>query len=215
MEERPRLSNSKRRKIDVPVRATSDVAAWITQSLADTFRGWGTPTTPGAELVLHTEVVKLFVLEESTYVAEVNLKFSLRRRDGSEIWTGIVGSGATRFGRTLKAENYNEVLSDALYSAFSKLWVDLAFRQAWAGKKEVQSAQGAGGAAKRAPSETLDPEVALKKVLALKEAGFQDDALVAWVRKIAFTRALTADDMLAWKSAGVPQAAIRVAIESE
>ena len=129
------------------------------------------------------------------------------------MWSGTVGGAASRFGRSLKASNYQEALSDALFSCFSKLWVDPGFTEAWAEKKDAPATRGGEAAMKPAVSETLDPEIALKKVLDLKEAGFDDGSMVAWVRKIAFTRPPTSDDMLAWKKAGVPQEVIRAAME--
>lgn len=188
----------------VPVRTVDDVAAWVTKTLADTFRGWGTSSAAGAALVLETEIVKLFVTEEHTYVAEATLRFKLRARDGGEIWSGTVGGVATRFGRSLKADNYNEVLSDALFAGYSKLWTDPGFRRAWSGKTE-------GGAAPAA--QILEPSVALKKLLELKQAGFEDETLVGWIRKVEFTRPLTPDDLLEWKGAGISQAVIRAAME--
>mgnify|MGYP001464004487 CR=1 FL=1 len=80
--------------------------------------------------------------------AEAAMRFMLKRRDGTEVWSGIVGGAASRFGRSLTAENYNEVLSDAVFSCFSKLWVDPGFREAWAGKRNVQASQPAGVVAK-------------------------------------------------------------------
>ena len=194
----------------VPVRTADDVAAWVTKTLTETFRGWGTGSTVGAPLVLETEIVKLFVVEEHTYVAETTMKFTLRRREGGEIWAGTVGGVATRFGRSLKADNYNEVLSDALFSCYSKLWTDPGFRQAWSGKADGAAAGPAG--AQRA-AQTLDPPVALKKLLELEEAGFEDETLVSWIRKVEFTRPLTPEDMLEWKEAGVSEAVIRAAME--
>ena len=133
------LGENREKSTTVPVRASTPVFSWISRSLADTFRDWGTQSTPGSELALHTEIVKLFVVEEHTYQAEAAMKFMLKRRDGTEVWSGIVGGAASRFGRSLNAENYNEVLSDAVFSCFSKLWADAGFRDAWAtsGKRSL------------------------------------------------------------------------------
>jgi len=194
----------------VPVRTADDVAAWVTKTLTDTFRGWGTNSAAGAPLVLGTEIVKLFVTEEHTYVAEVTLKFTLRSREGGEIWAGTVGGVATRFGRSLKADNYNEVLSDALFDCYSKLWTDPGFRRAWSGKTDGGGTVAAGT---QRTAQILEPPVALKKLLELKQAGFEDETLVGWIRKVEFTRPLTPDDLLEWKEAGVSQAVIRAAME--
>jgi hypothetical protein len=189
------------------------VPDWITLTLTDTLRDWGAPSTPNASLVLHTEIVKLFVVEADTCQAEVSLRFGLKRRDGSEIWTGVVSGAASRSGRSQTPDNYQEVLSDAVLSCYAKPWTDSAFRDAWAGRPEGQLTQGAGTAARPSPAETLAPEEAMKKVLELKEAGFEDEALIAWLNRIEFERPLTSEDMIAWKKAGVSQAVIRAAMK--
>ena len=195
----------------VNVFSRSPVAPWVTQVLFNSLRDWGTPSTPNAGLVVEPEILKLFVVEEHTYKAEVTVKFRLKRRDGTEIWAGVVGGAASRFGRSLKEENYQEVLSDALLSCISKFWVDPSFREAWANGGRPKVSPGASTNA--TPRETLTPEAARGKLLALKEAGLDDDALAAWVRKIDFTRPLTADDLIGWREAGIPQAAIKAALE--
>lgn len=204
-----------RKKVPIPVRAKQPVAPWLHQVLESSFAEWGTPGKPGADLLLEPVVIKFFVVEENTYQAEVTMKFLLRRRDGTELWAGVVGGAASRFGRWLNESNYQEVISDAVLACYSKLWADPGFREAWAGKPASRDVTAASTAARPAATETLEPQVAMKKLLDLKAAGFGDDSLVAWVRKISFTRPLTADDMITWKSAGVPEAAIRVAIASE
>lgn len=212
-EPRNLIGENREKETRVPVWARTPVYSWISKTLAETFRDWGTPHTPGAALVLYTEIVKLFVIEEHTYQAEAVMKFSLRRRDGAEIWSGVVGGAASRFGRSLKPDNYNEVLSDAVFACYSKLWTDTSFRDAWSGKKEAQPVQLRAETVKPTPAETLEPEAAMKKILELKDAGFEEDSLVAWIRKIGFLRPLTSDDMLQWKDAGVPQKVIRAAME--
>lgn len=196
---------------NIPVLSRTPVAPWVTQVLAQSFREWGTPSTSGADLVVEPELVKLFVIEENTYKAEVTMKFRLRRRDGPEIWAGVVGGAASRFGRSLKEENYQEVLSDALLSCISKFWADPGFRQVWATGRPLDVS--GGPASKPAPTETLTPEAAMAKLLELQEAGFDEEGLAAWIRRVAFTRPLNADDMIAWKKSGIPQAAIRAAME--
>ena len=203
--------SSRPKKFDVLIRATSNVAGWLTQTLSETFRDWGTPSTPGAELVLQVEIVKLFVIETGTFDADVSLRVAVKKRDGSAVWSGVVGGASSRFGRTMKESNYQEALSDALLSCYVKLWSDPAFRDARAGGGQ----RPVGSVARPSPAQTLEPEAAMRKCLELKEAGFEEGALLAWIKRVAFTRPLTADDMLNWKQAGVPQAVIAAAMESD
>lgn len=196
---------------NTPVFARTPVGPWVTQVLAQSFREWGTPSTSGADLVVEPELVKLFVVEEHTYKAEVTMKFRLKQRDGTEIWAGVVGGAASRFGRSLKEDNYQEVLSDALLSCISKFWADPSFRDAWASGKSMKAATSASSST--TPSETLPPEAAKAKLLALKEAGLDDETLAAWVRRVALTRPLSADDLIDWRGSGIPQAVIKAALE--
>lgn len=191
--------------------ALSPVASWVTQVLETSFRDWGTPSAPGSELVLVPEILKLFVVEEHTYKAEVTIKFRLQRRDGTEIWAGVVGGAASRFGRSLKEENYQEVLSDALLSCISKFWVDASFRDAWARGTPPRPAGSTDE--KPIPSETLTPEATKEKLLQLREAGFDDEMLATWVRRVRFSRELMAEDLIDWKAAGIPQAVVKAALE--
>ncbi len=206
-----RIGTNIEKGANVGVWARTPVAPWVTQILASSFREWGTPSTSGAEYLLEPELLKLFVVEEHTYKAEVTMKFRLKRRDGTEIWAGVAGGAASRFGRSLKESNYQEALSDALLSCISKFWADPGFRKAWATGRDAEAPVST--AAKTTPSEALTPESAKAKLLELKSEGFDDETLSAWVRRVAFTRALTADDLIDWRRAGIPQAAIKAAME--
>jgi|GEM_PF-451025 len=206
-----RIGRNIEKGANLGVKARSPITPWVTQVLATSFRDWGTPSTPGADFLLEPELVKLFVVEEHTYKAEVTMKFRLKRRDGTEIWSGVAGGAASRFGRSYKESNYQEVLSDALLSCISKFWADPGFRKAWATGRGPDSL--ADISPDPTPAETLSPEAAKAKLLELKIEGFEDDMLSAWVRKIAFTRPLTADDLIDWRRAGIPQAAIKATMD--
>lgn len=195
----------------IPVRTKRPVAPWLTQVLASLFAEWGTPHTGGAGLLLEPEVIKLFVIEEHTYKAEVTMKFRLKRREGAEIWAGIVGGAASLFGRSLGENNYQEVISNAVLSCYSKLWADAGFRAAWAagGKQhpEVRTSP-----TKVSTAETMKPEWARKRLLELRDAGFDDESLAAWVKRVEFSRPFAAVDMLDLKNAGMPLSVIRAAM---
>ena len=194
----------------IRVWARRPVAAWLTQVLVSSFAEWGTPHKAGAGLLLEPEVIKFFVVEEHTYKAEVTMKFRLKKRDGTDIWAGIVGGAASRFGRSLKESNYQEVISDAVLSCYSKLWADPGYRQAWA-DAEKKAIPLATPQAKVPAAESMNPEWARKRLMELRDAGFDEAALAAWVKRVDFLRPFSSTDMLDWMTAGVPLNVIRAA----
>ena len=56
-------------------------------------------------------------------------------------------------------------------------------------------------------------DVALKRLVELRDAGFEEDVLTAGLQKNRPRRALTADEMILWKKAGVPPGVIREAMK--
>lgn len=204
------IGENRENRAPVRIWSSTNVAAWITMTLTDTFRDWGTPSVAGSPLVLKPEIVKLFVIEEHTYQAEAVLKFTLRRRDGTEIWSGVAGGSASRFGRSLKADNYREVISDALFSCYSKLWVDPGFREAW---RRAAAPAPSSAPTKASASEAMRPEQARKRLLELRDAGFDDDSLAAWIGGVEFLRPFGGEDMIDLRHAGFPPIVIEAAMK--
>ena len=71
---------------------------------------------------------------------------------------------------------------------------------------------------RRAPEEPgtvsgSDVDFALKRLLELRDAGFEEDLLIAWFQKNRPRRALTAEEMILWKKTGVPPGVIREAMK--
>ena len=75
------------------------------------------------------DVKKFFCLEGNLYEAEVLLKIKVLA-DGETVWAGVAGGSSKRFGRSYKADNYYECLSDALIDAVVNLFKVETFRQA-------------------------------------------------------------------------------------
>jgi hypothetical protein len=109
----------------LPVTSRDNVAAWSTAHLREllTQSGYDVVNADG-ELQLSGEVKRFFVTETSTYQSQVTLKLILSDREGQTLWTGIGSAGRKQFGRSYKAENYYEVLTDAFIDA-----VDVAVSQ--------------------------------------------------------------------------------------
>jgi hypothetical protein len=133
--ERPELVGEGREEEDegkvYPVTTSTNVAEWCRSQMADRFREWGVSVVGDAEdLVVEAEIVQLFVMERNRYVGNARLKVSLLGNDGSLKWSGFAIGTNSRFGRTYKAENYHETLSDSLLMATINLISDAGFQAA-------------------------------------------------------------------------------------
>ena len=80
------------------------------------------------------EVKQFFVRETGTYKSEVAIHVSVVGRDGKPRWSGVATGDATRFGRSYKAENYYEVLSDGVVNAVSSMLESAEFQKALSGR---------------------------------------------------------------------------------
>lgn len=117
------------------VTTTDDVGAWVSENFTEVLSIIGLKINDGGEdVVLSGEIRRFFVNEESTYKSDVAVLITAQDGSGKTLWKGLAGGDATRFGRSYKAENYYEVLSDAVMEAMSSLLDNSGFRQAVAGK---------------------------------------------------------------------------------
>jgi hypothetical protein len=116
----------------LPVTTSGDVAAFVTDHVKDTLRAAGLSVAdgPGA-LTLSGEIRQFFVTETGTYHSELSLVLHLKDANGKEIWSGAAAGGTERFGRSYKAENYYETLSDAVLRATQNLLSNPAFTEAF------------------------------------------------------------------------------------
>ncbi len=130
----PALVAENREKAEVrPMTTSSDVAAFVTDHLKDSVREAGLNVVDAeADVDVSGEIRKFFVAETDTYNGEISLFIHIKDKNGKELWTGIVGGDATRFGRSYKAENYFEVMSDMVLRATYNLLSSGDFRAALA-----------------------------------------------------------------------------------
>jgi hypothetical protein len=118
----------------IPVTTKDDVSAFITAHATELMREAGLPLSDkaeGASVVLSGEVLRFHVAERNTYDADCQLLLQLEA-NGKVIWKGSILGHATRWGRSLKLENYCEALSNSLTDAISNLLKDPAFLKALA-----------------------------------------------------------------------------------
>jgi hypothetical protein len=116
-----------------PVTTSGNVAEFCSQNFANTLRQYGLTVVPeGGDVVVGGEILEFMVLETNRYNGEVRLKITVSR-DGKPGWVGVASGTSSRFGRSYKAENYYETISDALLEAADRAVRDEGFRQAVGG----------------------------------------------------------------------------------
>ena len=114
----------------LPVTTRDEVAAWTTERLRQlmTQSGYGLVNGEQADLTLSGEILQFYVIETGTYKGTVSLRLTLSLPDGQTVWSGVGTGSKQRFGRSYRAENYYEVLSDATLGAMQELLAQPSFQ---------------------------------------------------------------------------------------
>jgi hypothetical protein len=156
-----------------PIRSTSDVAQFVTDSVTQLAAAHSLKKSSPAERVLNLRLTRFNVNESnkaigSTYNAEVHFAYTLLDGEGKPLIEGASAGAANRYGRARSGENCSEVLSDALKDAFTKTMSDPALQKAWTSGQAVTSAAHA------APTGTVEERLKrlddlLKKGVITKE----------------------------------------------
>jgi hypothetical protein len=117
-----------------PVTTTDDVGAFVSTHMRGLFdhAGLKTVDSDGA-LRVKGEVRQFFVTETATYKSILVVHLTLTDSSGKTLWSGLATGDATRFGRSYKAENYYEVLSDAIVNTVSSMLESAEFQKALSG----------------------------------------------------------------------------------
>ena len=117
---------------DLLVTTKDNVASWLTDRFAQVLTEFGIGVVKNnGSFILEADIVKFYVTEESTYTGDVGLKVRLRSaKNDNVLWEGMVSTSSSRWGRSYKAENYFESLSDATMSAVYALLMDDTFKEA-------------------------------------------------------------------------------------
>ena len=117
-----------------PVTTTDDVGAFVGSHMRELFDKAGLKTVDSRGAVtIKGEVRQFFVRETTTYKAMVAIHLTVVGRDGVPLWSGIASGDATRFGRSYKLENFEQVLSDAVVNAVSSMLQSADFQKALSG----------------------------------------------------------------------------------
>lgn len=180
-------------------RAEQPVAAAVAGFTRTVLEGFSVRVGDEAESGLTLKLTRYRVAETSetfgsSYRAEVRMEATLLDRAGGLVWTREISGEASRSGPDARAAICNELLSLALRDALA----------------ELVSAAPVPAAP---PPEAVEPAALFADLSRLKAAGTADDVLVSYVKQRRVTRPLTVDEILAWKNAGLPDAAIKATME--
>jgi hypothetical protein len=119
-----------------PVTTVDDVGAFVGTHMRQLFERAGLKTVDSnGAVTIKGEVKQFFVRETSTYKSEVAVHITLLGRGGEILWSGTATGEASRFGRSYRAENYYEVLSDAVVNTVSSMLQSADFQKALSGGK--------------------------------------------------------------------------------
>ena len=113
------------------VATNEDVARFVTYQVKLLMAGLGLKVVEsGGDVILNGSIRKFFVEEDKRYNAEVEMQVAFTDANGKILW-GVATTGtSSRFGMAYKADNYHEVLSDALIGATHQLVQNPGFRKA-------------------------------------------------------------------------------------
>jgi hypothetical protein len=115
------------------ITTSNDVPAFVTEHMKQIIAAAGLNVVDsGGTYVLKADLKQFYVDETDTYKGDVRLLVTLTNASGKAVWTGTTGGSSTRFGRSYKAENYYETLSDSLIEATYNLLKNPGFHDALA-----------------------------------------------------------------------------------
>jgi hypothetical protein len=136
LRENPKRIGENREKTPArPVTTSDDVAAFVTAQFKALLGTAGlTVVDSGENAIIKGEIKQFFVTETEDYVGNVTLHITATDPAGKTLWEGVTNGESSRVGRSFRADNYYQSLSDALTVATSHLLQDSAFQTAIAHK---------------------------------------------------------------------------------
>jgi len=182
----------------VPIRATSSLEEFSTTVLKKCLSEWGVRLGPGG-LRLRGEITNLLVTEDQTYSTAASMRFRLEDRAGTTLWEGIVMGEAHQWGSSFKEENYNEEISDALKRTYAHLVENPGFQKAWSGRDSLSGS----------PSSAAELKT---RILEMMRAGVGVEVIVGYVKGAKVSQPLSAEQIVDWKKAGIPDAVLEAAV---
>ena len=221
------------------IRYAGHLPGFLKATIQDRANAWGVLFEDSSDLVLTIRVTRFHVRETHTFwnsifSAEVQLPYVLADRAGHVFAEGTaMGNGQVR-GRWRNPVNCEEVLSDALQEAAAVLVGDAKLQDAWiAARPEPAPVSMAASAPPASPLKPVSmgvppsrihskvapatlpktPSQLLTDVTRLRRQQLGTDVLVDYVSKQTIAASFSADDLVAWKKAGVPEPVMRAAMQ--
>jgi hypothetical protein len=213
------------------IRFAGYLPSYLKTTVQDRFGTWGVQTDEKSDLVLVVKVTRFHVLEThafygSTFSAEVQLPFTLADRAGHVFASGTAMGTAKTKGRWRNPINCEEVLADALQQAAASVAGDAKLQDAWLAAAPqpapapvvavapAPAAPGARTASKGTPgTASKTPAQLLADVTKLRHQQLGTSVLVDFVSKQTLATAFSANDLVAWKKAGVPEPVMQAALQ--
>ena len=115
------------------VTTRDSVADWLTEKFTKVLSATGirvVTTAAEATVTIEADITKFYVTEKSRYDAEVALKVRVMSKNNEVLWAGMTAGSENRLGRSYKANNYSEALSNASITAIHALLKNEDFKQA-------------------------------------------------------------------------------------
>lgn len=136
-----------------PIRASTDVVAYVSDTVRQVASGWGLKLADAPERILTLRLTRFAVDESnkamgSVYAAETKVTYVLTDGAGKKLTEGAASGSAHRYGRARSGDNCNEVLSDSLKEAFATVLSDPRLQDAWS----TGRSSATGGASKSTES---------------------------------------------------------------
>ncbi|MEW6184816.1 MAG: hypothetical protein AB1585_03650 [Thermodesulfobacteriota bacterium] len=116
---------------DMPVTTKDNVAQWVGYHFGKTLSDFDIKVgNEKGTLTLEADILKFYVVEKTSYKAEVSLKVRLLSKNNTVLWEDMISGTATRFGKSYFDINYFESLSDAMLYTVHTLLQNDSFKQA-------------------------------------------------------------------------------------
>ena len=222
------------------IRYAGHLPSYLKTTVQDRFGTWGVQTNDSSDLVMMIRVTRFHVREThafygSVFTAEVQLPWSLADRAGHVFASGTaMGTGKTK-GRWRNPINCEEVLADALQEAASTALGDAKLQEAWlaavpqpapapVASAPATPARPPAHVAMAVPPSRVNSKVApatlpktpaqlLADVTKLRRQQLGTGLLVDYVSKQTLASAFSANDLVQWKKAGVPEPVMAAALQ--
>ncbi len=115
-----------------PVTTSSDVPAFVAEHMKETMHELGLNIVDGpGDVTIEGELREFFVTETSNYEGDLKMLLRVRNAAGQELWSGVVLGTAENFGRSYKAYNYYETMSDMVLNSTYNFLANPGFHEAF------------------------------------------------------------------------------------